>query len=320
MRVTLLSWGLVMLRKLLCLGAVKQFLLGIAFGALALPAAAADMPVKAPPPPTDIWTGSYVGVNAGYEWGSDPINSVGSPGTCTAVTFGGCGVAPVNAVSDASAAALTFATSVNRNGFIGGVQAGHDWLVRNIVSKWDGVVGVEVDFQGIADSHSNTISSTTPVPGCPALCSAAFVVAQQATLTERINALGTLRGRAGLLWGPSTLIYVTGGFAFASATASANFTQTGVPLLGAVNQPWFAAGSVSRELFGPTIGGGVEWKWTPNWSIKAEYLYADLGVGLSSNINVQSTTTTGLIYSSATANVQSHVHENIARVGVNYKL
>ena len=154
------------------------------------------------------------------------------------------------------------------------------------------------------------------------MCAAAFVVAQQATLTEKINTLGTLRGRAGVLWGPSTLIYVTGGLAFANAKASANFTQTGVPLFGAVNQPWSAAGSVSRELYGPTIGGGIEWKWTPNWSIKAEYLYADLG-GMSSNIDVQSITSAGpggQVYSSATAQITSHFHENIARVGINYKL
>ena len=63
---------------------MKKFLLaGIAFGALALPAAAADMPIKAPPPvPIDIWTGGYVGVNGGYSWGHDNIDSIGSPGNC----------------------------------------------------------------------------------------------------------------------------------------------------------------------------------------------------------------------------------------------
>jgi outer membrane immunogenic protein len=291
--------------------------------ALAAPAVAADMPVKAPPPaPIDIWTGGYIGANVGYDWGRDAVDSSGSPGNCSALAFGGCGVAPVNAVSQASAQALSFTTSVNHSGFIYGGQAGHNWLVHNIAWTWDGVLGVEVDFQGKSDSHSNTFSSNAPVPGCPAACAAAFVVAQQATITEKISTLGTLRGRAGVLWGPSTLIYVTGGLAFASATSSASFTQTGVPLFGAVNQPWSSAGGVSTELFGPVIGGGIEWKWTPNLSIKAEYLYADLG-GMSFNINgLQSTTTLvpSLIYSSANANVQSHVHDNIARIGINYKM
>jgi outer membrane immunogenic protein len=41
---------------------------------LALPALAADIPVKAvraaPPIIVDHWTGFYIGVNGGYSWGS----------------------------------------------------------------------------------------------------------------------------------------------------------------------------------------------------------------------------------------------------------
>jgi outer membrane immunogenic protein len=300
---------------------VKNLLLtGIALLALAAPAAAADMPLKAPAPVAiDIWTGGYVGVNAGYDWGRDAVSSAGSPGACNTVGFGGCDLAPINGVSDASAAALSFTTSVNHNGFIYGGQAGHNWLVHNMFWTNDGVLGVEVDFQAKSDSHNTTFSNSAPVPGCPAVCAAAFVVSQQATIHERIDTLGTLRGRAGLLWGPSTLVYLTGGVAFANANSSATFVQTGVPLFGSVNQPWSGTGSVSTELFGPTIGAGIEWKWTPNLSIKAEYLYADL-YAMSFNATVQSTSTGGLVYSSATANVQSHIHDNIARVGINYKL
>jgi len=28
---------------------------------------------------------------------------------------------------------------------------------------------------------------------------------------------------------------------------------------------------------GWTLGGGLEWKFAPQWSVKAEYLYVDLG-------------------------------------------
>ena len=28
---------------------------------------------------------------------------------------------------------------------------------------------------------------------------------------------------------------------------------------------------------GYTLGGGVEWAFSPNWSLKTEYLYVDLG-------------------------------------------
>jgi outer membrane immunogenic protein len=298
----------------------KLLLAGIAFAALAAPAAAADMPLKAPAPvAVDIWSGGYVGVNVGYDWGSDRINSVGSPGACQATTFGGCGAAPINAVSDASAAALTFNQTLSHSGFIYGGQAGHNWLLHNMLWTNDGVLGVEVDFQGKSDSHSNTFSSSTPVPGCPALCAAAFVVAQQATVSERIDTLGTLRGRAGILWGPNTLLYLTGGLAFAHVTSGAAFTQTGVPLFGAVIQPWSGSASIGQEVFGPTIGAGVEWKWTANLSIKAEYLYADLGNVSYTTGSLQSLTTGGLVYSSAQANITTHLRDNIARVGLNYR-
>src|SRR4029077_6415926 len=42
------------------------------------PAIAADMPVKAPvaPPVVDLWSGFYVGANAGYSWGNWDNNGI----------------------------------------------------------------------------------------------------------------------------------------------------------------------------------------------------------------------------------------------------
>ena len=68
-------------------------------------------------------------------------------------------------------------------------------------------------------------------------------------------------------------------------------------------------------MTGWTIGGGLEQAITPNWTVKAEYLYADLG----------SVSGTGLIThpgfpglaDSFTASV--HIRDNIVRVGMNYK-
>jgi outer membrane immunogenic protein len=35
--------------------------------------------------------------------------------------------------------------------------------------------------------------------------------------------------------------------------------------------------SASQTRVGSTVGGGVEYKFTRNWSVKAEYLYIDFG-------------------------------------------
>src|SRR5258707_14933416 len=101
-------------------GRVKRFLLvGIAFGALIAPAAAADMAIKAPayvPPP--LWTGFYAGLNAGWVDTQNSLNNAATP-TPDAVL----GVVP--GVSAGLAALSSGAVSAgSRGGFIGGGQIG----------------------------------------------------------------------------------------------------------------------------------------------------------------------------------------------------
>jgi outer membrane immunogenic protein len=71
--------------------------------------------------------------------------------------------------------------------------------------------------------------------------------------------LGTARGRIGYAF-DRLLPYVTGGLATGNVTAA-------VPGIG-------SAGNTST---GWTIGAGVELALTGNWTVKAEYLYVDLG-------------------------------------------
>ena len=81
--------------------------------------------------------------------------------------------------------------------------------------------------------------------------------------------IATIRGRAGFLVTPAFLLYATGGLAFAHVqTASAvAFTVT----------PDLYAGGYDETRVGYTVGGGGEWMIAPKWSIKAEYLFVDLG-------------------------------------------
>jgi len=68
---------------------------------------------------------------------------------------------------------------------------------------------------------------------------------------------------------------------------------------------------------GWTLGAGVEWKLTPVWSVKVEYLYAELGS--QSNTLVYTYPAGGPYTSSLTSTVQRE-QDNIVRFGVNYKL
>jgi outer membrane immunogenic protein len=93
--------------------------------------------------------------------------------------------------------------------------------------------------------------------------------------------LATIRGRVGVAF-DRILIYGTGGAAFQSLDFSTPFTS-------AITNP-----------LGWTGGGGVEFAITPNWSVKAEYLFVDFN-------NKPSTIT---IFS---------LTENILRGGVNFR-
>jgi outer membrane immunogenic protein len=71
---------------------------------------------------------------------------------------------------------------------------------------------------------------------------------------------GTARGRIGYAGWNNFMPYITGGAAFADLKASNS-----------------ATGSESKWKVGWTFGGGLEYALYSRWSIKAEYLYADLG-------------------------------------------
>ena len=82
------------------------------------------------------------------------------------------------------------------------------------------------------------------------------------TQENKINAFGSVTGRAGFAF-DAALLYAKGGFAWANAKTS--FTD-GIDTL-----------SDSQTHTGYTIGGGLEYLFTPSWSAKAEYMYTSLG-------------------------------------------
>jgi outer membrane immunogenic protein len=81
---------------------------------------------------------------------------------------------------------------------------------------------------------------------------------------------------AGYLALPSLLAYVTAGLAYGGASSNTTFTEqvTGACACGASPS---VAGSTSAPRAGWTAGAGLEYMFAPNWTVKAEYLYYDLG-------------------------------------------
>jgi outer membrane immunogenic protein len=230
-------------------------------GAISLSGAAlAAEPPPVPPPPVMTWTGFYAGLNAGYTWSaSNTVN------TFTANVFGTPLLIGGPAFGVAGAALATANLPSRPDGFIGGGQAGYNYQF----GSW--VTGLELDFQGIAGGgRSSTLGSSAIVPGFEG-----FPINQTLSVSRNLDWLGTVRGRFGYLMTPTVLIYGDGGLAYGQVSSSTSILQN-IGNTPAV-PPFGSFGTFSQTRVGWTAGGGLEWLFFPNWSLKVEYLYYDLG-------------------------------------------
>jgi outer membrane immunogenic protein len=266
----------------------KSVLTGLAFGALIMPAMAADIPpdFRLPlQPPFLGWTGLYIGANAG--WIGSWENNLTNLGTDTGP--GGLGAA-------LALGAIPGTINVSQSGFIGGGQIGYNWRVE---ANW--VLGVEADFEGTSAKSSASFA----FPGTATFAPITTVY------NREIDSLGTFRARAGYLSSPGLLWYVTGGLAYGQTKLGAAATCP------AFAPPCSSEGSTallsSNTSVGWTLGGGAEWQFLPGWSVKAEYLYVDLG-----NVTNTITYNYGAFNSSLTSTLREQ--DQIVRVGFNYKL
>jgi outer membrane immunogenic protein len=282
---------------------------------------AADLPSqKAPlPPPVPVisWTGAYAGLNAGYNFGANGnaySQNWGQPwfsNTTGALIF-----------NNSTALSMDMAKPNNQSGFIGGGQIGYNY-------QWgkNFVVGFETDFQGTTTNGSSSGIGAAVAPvnstnqGVLTFSSNSI---GGTTVQAGVNWLGTVRGRVGYLVTPTMLLYGTGGLTYGSVYANVrqNALETQVVNLfgdiGTSYAGWYGQGQQSQTRTGWNAGGGFEWMFMPNWSVKGEAIYWDLG-----RINVQ-TASLGLQQTSTertnTGWGRSSVNYAgvIARAGINY--
>lgn len=274
------------MKKLRLFATVSAVVLSIT-GALAadLPSRKAPPILPPPPPPPPMWTGFYVGLNAGGTWGSSNHQSIIVAPTAVAPGFG---LFTPNAVNPffgnnftgafAAAATVSGINNGNNGGFIGGGQIGYNWQFYN-----NFVVGAEADIQGIAGNHRNRTFTTVVPVGVDFLGNSSNFVGFH-SVNASLDYIGTVRGRLGWLFTPTLLLYGTGGLAYGGVTLNTssfiynNFYLNQFDGQGNAFLPAAIGGvNFSNTLVGWTAGGGLEWMFWPNWSAKVEYLYYDLG-------------------------------------------
>jgi outer membrane immunogenic protein len=173
--------------------------------------------------------------------------------------------------------------TINANGFTAGGQVGWNYQINQLV------FGIEADL-----NYTDLKGARSSVPGAP------FVNAMRSTYESLW--LGTVRARLGYATGQA-LFYVTGGLAIAEV----EFGDS----LG-IAAPFSTNGS-NGIRYGWTAGGGVEWALTQNWSVKAEYLFVDLGGANYSNL------CTGAGVCTTGVTLDHDAHQHIARIGINYR-
>jgi len=148
---------------------------------IAIPVLAADMAVKAPPPPPVAqvydWAGFYVGLEGGGGFGSTTHTNQFFP-------------------SGTSAGNANF-----KGGLVGGTY-GYNWQFGHVVAGLEG----DASWSGIRDTF-------TAGPADPTFCPAAF------PCYTHLEWLGTDRGRLGYAF-DRVLVYATGGIAYGDVLAT----------------------------------------------------------------------------------------------------
>jgi outer membrane immunogenic protein len=131
------------------------------------------------------------------------------------------------------------------SGVIGGGHVGFNYQIN----QW--VLGLEGSVDGTSLSNTAVL---------------AFPDGSTLTAHSTADIQGSIRGRLGIAW-DRVLIFATGGVAFGGFNTNISLAA----------QPIFASASRSDTRVGWTVGGGIEYAVTNNWSIQAEYRFTDFG-------------------------------------------
>jgi outer membrane immunogenic protein len=195
---------------------------------------------------------------------------------------GNLGGAWTNSTINDSLFGLNFSNG-NNAVFVGGGQVGFNYQVGNVV------LGVEGDFDWAANNNNSVTGVVGPL-------------GHTFSASANDRWMATVAGRLGYAF-DHWLIYAKGGGGWVGANS---FTVTDVTTGASVN-----AGS-SNTISGWLVGGGLEWAFANNWSIRAEYDYFGLS-GRSLTVPATFPILAGDTFTTGKNNIQ------MATVGINYR-
>ena len=261
----------------------------IALGAMAVAASAADMPARgpavAPAPyvaPAFTWTGFYLGVNAGAAWnGNDNC-----PGYYDYTSSTG--------IIGSRVSAFGPACNSDDTAFTAGFQGGFNWQMGAVV------FGIEGDVNWLGNDNKLGFNGYSYGGNYYSL-----------EASPRSTMLGGLRGRLGWSF-DRALLYMTGGAAFRNSTNGDSVYVYSAPVNGTLLATYST--NSDRNNVGWSLGGGLEWAFTNNVSLKVEYLHTQFDRG--NGVYVTSASGyTGKVF----RNDNSTDSIDVVRFGINYR-
>jgi outer membrane immunogenic protein len=153
-------------------------------------------------------------------------------------------------------------STINGTGFCGLAPSAFDCTVDKFGGAFGGLAGYNFQsgqavFGVEVDGTWLSVKGTTVYANAP-------LILDPLTINAKVEWLATIRGRIGLAMS-TTLFYVTGGVAFGGVKA------------GWSDGPGTTGIQIDKTKTGWVAGGGIEYAVAPNWLVRIEGLYHDLG-------------------------------------------
>jgi len=166
------------------------------------------------------WTGLYLGLHAGWDWGKSSATEV-------APAYNGVGNN----------------WSANTSGFNGGVQAGYNWQATGTIIVW----GIEGDL-GYLGFNGSAVSPL------------ALTQASGTQVSATGGLYGSIRGRFGVAPGAGNLLfYVTGGWLFADVRAQITDPVFVTPIDPSARTGWQGGVTIGGGLEMALSGAWTGW-------------------------------------------------------------
>jgi outer membrane immunogenic protein len=143
-------------------------------------------------------------------------------------------------------------------GWLGGGQIGFNY---QLLPNWVAGIEADIDAARITSSTSACFKGLSGIAAC-------------GIRDTDVKDFGTVRGRLGYATN-NVLVYGTGGWAWGHGSNTTQIECIGpaCPGTSAVPPTSPAPASVDVQPSGWAAGGGIDWAFVPNWTLRAEYLH-----------------------------------------------